>query len=129
MRRVYLDSCVVIYQVENIKPWAPLIDAESVRVPTVCCISELVMLECLVLPLRVNDAQVLSAYDGFFARCHVLQLEESSYRRAAAVRAISHLKTPDALHVAAAELGKCDEFWTNDQRLQQALAVPVRVFP
>ena len=33
-----------------------------------------------------------------------------------------NLKTPDALHLAAAIIGGCQEFWTQDHRLDHAAA-------
>jgi predicted nucleic acid-binding protein len=38
------------------------------------------------------------------------------------LRAQYRLKTPDALHLAAAITAGCDEFWTNEHRLEQAAA-------
>ncbi|WP_295455473.1 PIN domain-containing protein [uncultured Thiodictyon sp.] len=38
------------------------------------------------------------------------------------LRARYRLKTADAMHLAAAIIYGCDEFWTNDRRLDQAAA-------
>ncbi len=38
------------------------------------------------------------------------------------LRAQHGLKTPDALHLAAALRAGCDEFWTNDEHLAKAAA-------
>jgi len=35
--------------------------------------------------------------------------------------------TPDALHLAAAIDAGCDEFWTNDRRLERAAAERIEV--
>jgi uncharacterized protein len=46
-----------------------------------------------------------------------LLLNEEHYIRAAELRARYNIKTPDALHLAAAQLHGCDQLWTNDDRL------------
>lgn len=49
-----------------------------------------------------------------------LDMPEQVYLRAAGLRPQYGLRTPDALHVACAEHLRCDELWTNDDRLAQA---------
>ena len=45
-------------------------------------------------------------------------MESEVLREGAQLRAdFSSLKTPDAIHLAAALHYQCDEFWTNDNRL------------
>ena len=42
------------------------------------------------------------------------------FNQAAKLRAdFTGLKTPDALHMATAVYHNCDEFWTNDNRLDK----------
>jgi predicted nucleic acid-binding protein len=43
------------------------------------------------------------------------------------IRAHSRLKTPDALHLAAAIHHGCTEFWTNDNRLMQAAVGRIQI--
>ncbi|WP_437486225.1 PIN domain-containing protein [Sorangium sp. So ce1014] len=47
----------------------------------------------------------------------VLPLSAAVFDHAAELRARYGLKTPDALHAAAAIVNGCDELWTNDRRL------------
>jgi predicted nucleic acid-binding protein len=57
-----------------------------------------------------------------------LELDETAFLHAAELRARHGLKTPDALHLAAAQLTGCRELWTNDARFAAAsrgLAVDV----
>ena len=51
----------------------------------------------------------------------------SVFALASELRAAHRIKTPDALHLAAALAGGCTEFWTNDDRLANAAASHVRV--
>jgi predicted nucleic acid-binding protein len=47
--------------------------------------------------------------------------------RAAQLRADLNLKTPDALHLAAAIEAGCDRVLTNDNRLSKCTDIPVEV--
>ena len=47
--------------------------------------------------------------------------------RATQLRARYYLRTPDAIHLAAAIVGGCDVFLTNDYRLTQCAEIPIEV--
>lgn len=126
---IYLDSCLVIYAVEDVEGAGRrvrqlLVDAGSEQF----AISWLVQLECLVAPLRRGDAMLAQRYADAFAQFVVAGLDEAVYRHAATLRAAFGVRMPDALHVAAAQAAGCSALWTNDRRLAAAshgLAVPV----
>lgn len=84
-------------------------------------LSELVRLECRVGALKQGAVELLRQYDAFFALPGVsmLGLGRAEFDRATELRARFGLKTPDALHLAAAELARCDAFLTGDQRLSR----------
>lgn len=71
----------------------------------------------------------LAKYDTFFAASTLgwATLSRPVFDLAADLRAGHALKTPDALHLAAAIVGGCSEFWTNDRRLEQAAAGRLQV--
>jgi uncharacterized protein len=130
MRAVYWDSCVVIYRIQLVTPWAERIakhiePLENTRI----CFTELTRFECRVLPLRQRDGELLALYERFFDEPHLLRIELSRdiFDLAAAMRAEHRLKTPDALHLAAAISAGCSEFWTNDRHLEQAAAGRLQV--
>ncbi|PJI53413.1 PIN domain nuclease [Methylobacterium radiotolerans] len=50
----------------------------------------------------------------------IVALDTAAFVRSAELRADFGLKTPDALHLAAAQLSGCTELWTNDKRLAAA---------
>lgn len=125
MARVYLDSCVVIYLIQGPESLSRAVrgalqpdDDDS----PVLCISDLARLECRVWPIRLDDEELLAQFDGFFSSQDVerLAIQTDTFDLATELRARHGTKTPDALHLATAILGRCDEFWTNDHRLTTA---------
>ncbi|WP_309616654.1 type II toxin-antitoxin system VapC family toxin [Salinibacterium sp.] len=126
---IYLDSCIVIYAVEDEGPRGAMIrqrlaDSGSTEV----AISHLVTMECLVGPMRNDNLALHDHYLRALARFTMLELGQDQFRRGAQLRAAHGLRSPDALHLAAAQLSGCDEVWTNDARLTAAargLAVDV----
>jgi len=62
---------------------------------------------------------LLHQYDEFFASKDLttIPITTETFDLATQLRGLHGTKTPDALHLAAAILGECQEFWTNDHRL------------
>jgi predicted nucleic acid-binding protein len=120
--RLYLDSCVVIYYVEQHPLLFPRIDERMNDAKTRIVVSDLTRLECLVQPLRQSDAVRLKQFRRFFDSSDLIVLGclASVFNLATELRARHRLKTPDALHLAAAIQAGCEEFWTNDHRLDTA---------
>ena len=120
MRRVYLDACVVIYMIENVAQFS-----EKVRRflaqngDAVLCVSPLVRMEVMSKPLRESSAVLAADYEEFLAAQNWLRIDDSTFERALQLRAQHGLKTPDALHLATAQQHGCNEFWTNDDRLNK----------
>jgi len=77
-------------------------------------------MECLVLPIKKQREDLIAKFCQFFAAHRRLSMPDEVYRRAAELRAHYNLKTPDALHLATAKHYSCTEFWTNDNRLNNA---------
>jgi predicted nucleic acid-binding protein len=118
---IYLDSCLLIYAVERNPAFGDRIMALMARtVESLFAISPLVKCECLVAPLRRDDHALERLYRQTFARFVSLDMPEAVYLHAAEHRAHAGLKTPDALHLACAQHHRCDELWTNDDRLSKA---------
>ena len=121
MNRVYLDSCIVIYLLEEHPQFSAIVRrAFGTAENKTFCISPLVELECLVGPLRADNQPLVQRYTSFFQQQIVLEIAAVTYRFAAELRAQHRLKTPDALHLAIADHHNCDELWTNDNRLNEA---------
>ena len=120
--RIYLDSCVVIYLVEEQPTFAPAIEGLLANHSNaVLHISSLTEMECLVLPLRNQNQLLVDKFRNWFGNVVVFSNERAVFQQAAQLRAEhKSLKTPDAIHLATALHYGCDEFWTNDGRLAKA---------
>jgi uncharacterized protein len=116
---IYLDSCLAIYLVEeNISFVAKLENALTANSDAKFCISPLTEMECLIMPLRGQNKLLIAKFENWFRTVEVLPMESEVFHNAAQLRAdFNSLKTPDALHLATAFHYNCDEFWTNDNRL------------
>jgi predicted nucleic acid-binding protein len=118
---IYLDSCLVIYLVEQHAQYgdtiARLVEQEGTFA---FAISPLVKCECLVGPLRRGNSVLQQEYLEVFREFVLVDMPEPMYLRAAELRARFGVKLPDALHLACAQHHHCDAFWTNDDRLARA---------
>ena len=128
--RAYLDSCIVIYLVEENEPWhGPVTQAIQAATDFDLLASDLVRMECLVRPWRDGNAKLADDFTEFLGRYDCAGLNAATFDMAARLRAVSRLRTPDALHLACAIEQHCDEFWTNDHRLDRVdIRLRVRVF-
>lgn len=124
MTRVYLDANVVIFYVERNALFFPQLKARLLdpakRVDVV--FSDLVRMETRLHPMRMGAHDLLAQYDHFFQALQVqpVPMSGSVFDLATQLRAEHRLKTPDALHLAAAIHAGCDEFWTHDRHLAAA---------
>lgn len=127
MSLLYLDSCIIIYLIEG-EPFfhqgARKALAEMRFKGAQLAISRLSRLECRVMPKRKGNLGLLDQYEHFFAMRSLAWLDFSPevFDLATDLRAFQNLKTPDALHLAAAIHHGCTEFWTHDLRLKTAAA-------
>jgi predicted nucleic acid-binding protein len=121
MTRIYLDSCVIIYLVEN-APRAQQVVAFLQNYPDhIQFSSNLALMECLVAPLRTGNTLLVRAYETYFDTMQMIPSRQSVFRQAAELRAhLQNLSVPDALHTAYALVGRCDLLLTGDKRLANA---------
>lgn len=125
--RLYLDTAIVIYDVERVAPFATLVQTRLAAGTFDLVASDLTRLECRVKPLRDTNQTLVRAYDLYFDTvcADVVSLNRATLEHAAALRAKYGFKTPDAIHLAAAMESKCDIFLTNDQRLGRCSEIVV----
>jgi predicted nucleic acid-binding protein len=117
---IYLDSVLCVYALENRDLRGEQTRRALAKGAARFCVSPLVVMECLVRPLREHDIALEMSYREFFREFDMLDIALDAYQLAARVRATSSLKTPDALHLAAAQQGGCAELWTADRSLAAA---------
>lgn len=121
MGLIYLDSCLLIYVVENHPAAAPrVMEALGREAPGRFAISPLTKLECLVQSIRAADLMLQNRYGEALSQLEELPLPGEVFLQAAQLRARFNLKTPDALHLACAQHHGCEALWTNDERLAAA---------
>ncbi|MBF0132903.1 MAG: type II toxin-antitoxin system VapC family toxin [Magnetococcales bacterium] len=116
-RAVYLDACIAIYLVEEHPQYVAAIENSLADFEGIICHSALVELESLVLPLRQGREILIRKFRRFFAVGRRLPMTDAVFMLATDLRTHHNLKTPDALHLAAAMHHGCDAFWTHDDRL------------
>ena len=121
---VAVDTCIFIYFIEENPRFLPLIaplfhEADEGRRTLVT--SALALLEVLVIPYRAGDHALAERYNALLTRGRGIRLVHCTLeqlRAAAQLRAITRLKTPDALHCVAAMSAGCRILLTNDRDFQ-----------
>lgn len=120
---VALDTAAFIYFIQaHPRYLAPLrsvftaADEEELTIVT----SAVTLLEVLVVPYRAGDLALANRYEALLNRSRGVRLREidsTLLRAAAQLRAVTGVRTPDALQLAAALAEGCTSFVTNDRRL------------
>ena len=135
MAFIYADSCIVIYLIEGDFSRRERIAEYLLRfesVPNRIGFSDLTRMECLIHPVRERNVQLRSAYEEFFnGPCSdYILLSSEVFEKATELRAEYIVKTPDAIHLAAALVSRCDVFLTNDLRLNRVdVGISIEVPP
>lgn len=134
-QRLYLDTNIFIYAIEKGNRWTELlrtlfeaIDRGQIRAVT----SELTIAEVLTKPYAVGAEDLIQRYQVVLSgegALHVVPVDRSVLDFAAQVRAQTHVKLMDAIHIATASDRICDAFLSNDTRLGggDAERTPVRL--
>ena len=120
---LYLDTNALIYSLTG-KPefkdaargW---LDSFAALQGALLVTSRLTILEALIGPLKQADVERTSRIEAAFNGLVLLDIDDATIRKAAAIRAGHPLRTPDAIHLAAALESKADVFLTADRRLKQ----------
>lgn len=124
MIRIYLDACMLIELIEGEADRQLRLKA-AIRGKHIIA-SELLRLESQIKAIRENQQEYLARYESFFIHCQFAPLDRPLFDYATMLRVQYRLKTPDALHLAAAVQSGCDEFWTNDNRVASISNQPIR---
>ena len=121
MGLIYVDACLLIYAFEDHPRHGARVRQHLASAPPdSLAISPLVQLECLVGLMKSGNLVLQRYYEEGLRQLASLPLPEAVFLQAARVRAQFGLRTPDAIHLAAAQRHRCEALWTNDDRLALA---------
>jgi predicted nucleic acid-binding protein len=131
--KVFLDTAPVIYHVEAtvgffevVQETFRLLDEGAFQAVT----SPVTLAECLVLPLRLGQAQIQQSFIDLLTTTEAIALipiDAEVGKRAAELRVKYGLKLPDALQVTTALAAGCEAFLTNDATLKRITELRVLV--
>ena len=120
---VAVDTAIFIYFIEEHARFLPEVlplfkEADQGKRELIT--SALTLLEVLVVPYRAGNRLLAERYEALLTRSRGIRLVELSHdqlRAAAQLRAVTSVKTPDALQLVAAIGAGCTTFVTHDRRL------------
>jgi predicted nucleic acid-binding protein len=90
------------------------------------------LIETLAVPCRARDLALAERYEILLTRSrgiHMVDLDRALLRAGAQLRALTGMRTPDALQVAAALRTRSSAFLTNDRRLPRVPGLRVLQLP
>ncbi len=133
IQRLYIETAPLIYYVEEnpvfVRKMDTIVDAVDQRSMEVVT-SVITLAEVLTQPLKLGDSQLEQEYRDILMNSAGFRLLPVTARIAestARLRARYNLRTPDALHVAAALDAGCDAFLTNDKDIRRVTEIAVWV--
>ena len=122
--KVYLDTAPIIYYVEDVPPYADLLEPVFQRIESgnlQAFTATLTLTETLVVPYRKKDWELIKKFETLLTRTPdltILPLSLEVAREAAIIRSESSIRTPDAVQLATACINGIDCFLTNDKQLK-----------
>ncbi len=129
--RIGIDTSPFIYLIEVHTEYYPLVaslfeglDSGAISAVT----STITVAEVMVLPLRLGRSDLSQQYLDLLLNSlnlEVLPIDVHVAQVAAALRARSRVRLPDALQLAVAIASGCDAFLTNDAALKQVTDIRV----
>lgn len=120
---VGLDTATFIYYLEEHPRYLPLVEPIFARIDAgrlTGVTSAVTLLETLVIPYRHGEPALAGLYEDLLTRSRGLKmvdLERPLLRATAQLRAVTRVRTPDALQLTAALTHACTAFVTNDRDL------------
>jgi predicted nucleic acid-binding protein len=120
---VAIDTSILICFIEEHPRFLPLVSPlfeEADRGKRELVTSAVTLLEVLVVPYRAGDVQLAERYELLLTRSRgvrMVDISREQLRAAAQLRAVTGVKTPDALQLVCAIGAGCKAFLTNDREL------------
>lgn len=132
-KKVFLDTAPLIYYIEENPQYSIILNKlflENSKGVFLFQTSVITLLEVLVLPMRMNEIQLVEQYQNILCNSRsidILDLNIEIAKKAAAYRAKYGLKTPDSIQIASAVNASADYFFTNDIRLKAVTEIEILV--
>ncbi len=128
---VYVDSASLIYYFEKKQGFFSQLNdlfrsAEKGELTLIT--SSITITEVLTHSIRLRKMRLIKIYENFFEHSNSIKLVEiglAEAKLAAELRAIHNLKTPDAIHIAAAIESDSKFFLTNDFQLKKVSTLEI----
>ena len=120
---VAIDAAILIYLVQEHPKYLPVIRPlfqQASRGQRELITSALTLLEVLVMPYQKGNRALAERYNELLHRSRgfrMVEITRDQVRAAAQLRAVTGVKTPDALQMTAALAAGCRILITNDRRL------------
>jgi len=133
VQRLYTETAPLIYYVEENPTYVAKMNAiiEAIEDRPIEAVSSVITLtEVLTYPLKLGNTRLEREYRDILPHSggfRLLTITARIAESAAALRARYNLRTPDALHVAAAIDVRCDAFLTNDTGIKRVTEITVLV--
>lgn len=124
MSRVFFDTNLFIYLIENVGPLGEstidLVRRMEAREDDLVT-SALTIGEVFVKPIAQKSAALLSTYQSFLGsgEIEVVSFDQKAALIYAQIRQDRAIKSPDSIQLACAAAAQCDLFVTNDERLSR----------
>ena len=125
LKSVCIDSSVLIYHLEIIKPYDILTKALIEKIAggeIFCNISALTITELLAKPYRLKDYGQVSVFEGFISSLPNTKIQPVDYniaKFAASLRGEYSLRTPDSIMLSTSLVTSSEAFITNDISLKK----------
>ncbi len=130
---VYADTSIFIYTVEVnpdyyslFQPLWLLFQAGDIEIIS----SELTLMETLVVPTRNSNSDLSNAYEQLLLSpaISLVLISQTVLKEAVRLRAMTNLKSPDAIHAATALSENCTMLLTNDSQFRNVTGLAIVVF-
>lgn len=122
MSRIFWDTHVYIYLLEDFGPWSALaagLREKMLQRGDQLITSALTLGEILVKPTTQGDTELCRRYvEGLTAASLIIPFDVEAAKRYAVLRCDPSIRSPDAIQLACAGVARVDLFITNDNRLQ-----------
>jgi predicted nucleic acid-binding protein len=132
-KKVFLDTAPLIYYIEENPQYSVLLNnlfLENSKGVFLFQTSVITLLEVLVLPMRMNENQLVEQYQKILCNStsvNIIDITIDIAKKAASYRAKYGLKTPDSIQIATAVDASADYFFTNDIRLKAVTEIEILV--